>query len=81
MLPGPTDNVGISTSTVETITHLSGSDTVNSLTVGNDVLAIDGSDLTILSGGATFGYDLIVQSADLNFTTARAEFEHEAFLR
>ena len=46
-LPTSADNVIISTSTLQTITHQVGNDTVASLSVGNDVFDLDGGSLTV----------------------------------
>ena len=48
-VPDSTDNVTISTSSFHTITHDTGADTVNQLTVGNDLFALGGGSLNVLT--------------------------------
>ena len=48
-VPTSADTVTISTSTVHTITHNSGSDVIDKLTVGNDFFSLGGGSLDILT--------------------------------
>lgn len=48
ILPGANDDVTISTSSAQTITHSASTDSIHSLFVGNDTIAISGGSLTVL---------------------------------
>ncbi|HEX4078922.1 MAG TPA: hypothetical protein VHX61_08635 [Rhizomicrobium sp.] len=63
-LPGSSDNVGINTTDLHTVTFSSGTSTVNSLTVGNDDLVVSGGSLTV-SSGASFANSLTVSAGTL----------------
>ena len=48
-VPDSTDNVTISTSSFHTITHDTGNDTINQLTVGNDLFVLSSGSLNVLT--------------------------------
>jgi hypothetical protein len=53
LLPGATDDVVINVAGVQTITHRSGTDTVQSLAITDDNLAVTGGSLTVTGTGTT----------------------------
>ena len=61
VVPGPSDDVTISTANLHTITYSAGTDSVLSLYTDNDILSVTGGTLTVL-GNATI-YGAVDQSA------------------
>lgn len=68
-LPNSVDDVAINTVHLHTVTHGSGSDSIHTLTVGNDNLTVSGGALRVVST-ASFAHVLTVSAGSLIFDGA-----------